>query len=66
MQQEIQAVFNEEFVPTASQSPIGTVGVIDGSGFVKHGTESVRRAAAMVRTTSARRRTARWACFSSA
>jgi SRSO17 transposase len=41
VQQEIQAVFNEEFVPTAAQSPIGTVGVIDGSGFVKHGTESV-------------------------
>lgn len=41
VQQEIQAVFNEEFVPTASQSPIGTVGVIDGSGFVKRGTESV-------------------------
>ena len=41
VQQEIQAVFNEEFVPTAAQSPIGTVGVIDGSGFVKHGPESV-------------------------
>jgi SRSO17 transposase len=41
VQQEIQAVFNEEFVPTASQSPTGTVGVIDGSGFVKRGTESV-------------------------
>jgi SRSO17 transposase len=40
VQQEIQAVFNEEFVPTASQSPTGTVGVIDGSGFVKHGTHS--------------------------
>lgn len=41
VQQEIQAVFNEEFVPTAAPSPIGTVGVIDGSGFVKHGPESV-------------------------
>jgi len=41
VQQEIQAVFNEEFVPTASQSPIGTVGVIDGSAFVKHGPQSV-------------------------
>jgi SRSO17 transposase len=41
VQQEIQAVFNEEFVPTASRSPIGTVGVIDGSGFVKHGRQSV-------------------------
>jgi len=41
VQQQIQAVFNEEFVATASQSPIGTVGVIDGSSFVKRGTESV-------------------------
>ena len=41
VQQEIQAVFNEEFVPTASGWPIGTVGVIDGSGFVKHGPHSV-------------------------
>jgi len=41
VQQELQAVFNEEFVPTASGSPIGTVGVIDGSGFVKRGTQSV-------------------------
>jgi SRSO17 transposase len=41
VQQEIQAVFNEKFVPTASGWPIGTVGVIDGSGFVKHGPHSV-------------------------
>jgi SRSO17 transposase len=41
VQQEIQAVFNEEFVPTASEWPIGTVGVIDGSGFVKRGPYSV-------------------------
>jgi SRSO17 transposase len=41
VQQEIQAVFNEEFAPTGREWPIGTVGVIDGSGFVKHGTESV-------------------------
>jgi SRSO17 transposase len=41
VQQEIQAVFNEEFVPTAREWPIGTVGVIDGSGFVKRGTQSV-------------------------
>jgi SRSO17 transposase len=41
VQQEIQAVFNEEFVPMADQWPIGTVGVIDGSGFVKRGGESV-------------------------
>ena len=41
VQRELQAVFNEEFVPTATQWPIGTVGVLDGSGFVKHGQESV-------------------------
>jgi len=41
VQQEIQAVFNEEFAPTGREWPIGTVGVIDGSGFVKRGTESV-------------------------
>jgi SRSO17 transposase len=40
VQREIQAVFNEEFVP-AADSPVGTVGVIDGSGFVKRGKESV-------------------------
>jgi len=39
--QEIQAVFAEELMPTATQSSIGTVGVIDESGFVKAGTESV-------------------------
>ena len=36
---EIQAVFAEELVPSASQWSIGTVGVIDESGFVKAGTE---------------------------
>jgi SRSO17 transposase len=41
VQQEIQAVFNEEFVPTASGWAIGTVGVFDGSGFVKRGPHSV-------------------------
>ncbi|OFX13823.1 MAG: hypothetical protein A2Z18_02370 [Armatimonadetes bacterium RBG_16_58_9] len=41
VQQEIEAVFNEEFVPTASEWVIGTVGVIDGSSFVKRGGESV-------------------------
>jgi SRSO17 transposase len=40
VQREIQAVFNEEFVPTAREWVIGTVGVIDGSAFVKHGSES--------------------------
>jgi SRSO17 transposase len=38
---EIQAVFAEELMPTAKQWSIGTVGVIDESGFVKRGTESV-------------------------
>lgn len=37
---EIQAVFAEELVPTAWQWSIGTVGVIDESGFVKAGRES--------------------------
>jgi SRSO17 transposase len=41
VQRKIQAVFNEEFVRTAAGSPLGTVGVIDGSSFVKRGTESV-------------------------
>jgi SRSO17 transposase len=38
---EIQAVFAEEFVPSTSQWSIGTVGVVDESGFVKAGTQSV-------------------------
>ncbi len=38
---EIQAVFAEEFVPSAGKWSIGTVGVIDESGYVKAGTESV-------------------------
>jgi SRSO17 transposase len=38
---EIQAVFAEEFVPSTRQWSIGTVGVIDESGFVKAGSESV-------------------------
>jgi SRSO17 transposase len=41
VQREIQAVFNEEFVPAAGAWPMGTVGVIDGSSFVKRGGESV-------------------------
>jgi SRSO17 transposase len=41
VQQEIQAVFNEEFVPSAREWAVGTVGVIDGSGFVKRGRENV-------------------------
>lgn len=39
--QEIQAVFAEELVPTTTEWPLGTVGVIDESGFEKAGTESV-------------------------
>jgi SRSO17 transposase len=39
--QEIQAVFAEELVPTTKQWSLGTVGIIDESGFVKAGTESV-------------------------
>ena len=38
---EIQAVFAEELVPTTAQWSLGTVGVIDESGFEKAGTESV-------------------------
>jgi SRSO17 transposase len=38
---EIQAVFAEELVPSAKDSPIGTVGAIDESAFVKSGSESV-------------------------
>jgi SRSO17 transposase len=39
--QEIQAVFAEELMPSAAQNSIGTVGVIDESGFVKAGSQSV-------------------------
>ncbi len=38
---EIQAVFAEELMPTSTEGDVGTVGVIDESGFVKAGTESV-------------------------
>jgi len=38
---QIQAVFAEELVPSARACSIGTVGVIDESGFVKSGRESV-------------------------
>ena len=41
VQREIQAVFAERLVPSTSQWGLGTVGVIDESGFVKRGTESV-------------------------
>src|SRR6266446_698482 len=38
---EIQAVFAEELVPSTAAWSIGTVGVIDESGFVKQGKHSV-------------------------
>jgi len=41
VEREIQAVFAEKLMPSASVWPIGTVGVIDESGFVKQGTHSV-------------------------
>lgn len=41
VQREIQAVFAEKLVPSAAEWPIGTVAVIDESGFVKKGTHSV-------------------------
>jgi SRSO17 transposase len=41
IQREIQAVFAEQLVPSTAQWSLGTVGVIDGSGFAKKGTESV-------------------------
>ena len=41
VQREIQAVFAEQLRPAATTWSIGTVGVLDSSGFVKKGTESV-------------------------
>lgn len=38
---EVQAVVAEELLPAAMECPIGTVGVIDESGFIKAGRESV-------------------------
>ena len=40
VQAEVQSVFADELVPTAVDSPIGTVGVIDESGFAKKGSHS--------------------------
>jgi SRSO17 transposase len=40
VQAEVQAVFADELVPTAVGSAIGTVGVIDESGFAKKGNHS--------------------------
>jgi SRSO17 transposase len=41
LDREIQAVFVERLVPSTANWPIGTVAVIDESGFVKKGSESV-------------------------
>jgi SRSO17 transposase len=41
IQREIQSVFVEELVPSCAAGPLGPVGIIDGSTFVKKGTESV-------------------------
>src|SRR5215831_5816432 len=41
VQRQIQAVFAEAMVPSTAAWSIGTVGVIDESGFVKKGTKSV-------------------------
>jgi len=41
VQRAVQAVFAEELVPSTADWPVGTVGVIDESGFVKKGTHSV-------------------------
>ena len=40
VQAEIQGVFVDELVPTAADSPIGVVGVIDESAFAKKGAHS--------------------------
>jgi SRSO17 transposase len=40
VQAEVQAVFADELVPTAIESSIGVVGVVDESGFTKKGTHS--------------------------
>ncbi len=41
VQREVQAVFAERLMPSTANWPIGTVGVLDESGFVKKGNESV-------------------------
>jgi SRSO17 transposase len=40
VQAELQATFDDELVPSAADSPVGTVGVIDESAFAKKGTHS--------------------------
>jgi len=41
IQREIQAIFVDELVPSTAHWSIGTVGVLDSSGFTKQGTHSV-------------------------
>jgi len=41
IQREIQAIFAEQLASSATDWPIGTVGIIDESAFLKKGTESV-------------------------
>ena len=40
IQAEVQAVFADELVPTAGDSPVGVVGIVDESGFAKKGDHS--------------------------
>lgn len=40
VQDEVQSLFADELVPSARRSPIGTVGVLDESGFTKKGAGS--------------------------
>src|SRR4051794_9705686 len=40
VQAELQAVFDDELVPSASGSPVGVVGVVDESAFAKQGVHS--------------------------
>jgi SRSO17 transposase len=40
VQAEVQAVFDDDLVPSAKQSPVGVVGVLDESAFAKKGTHS--------------------------
>src|SRR6478609_8724853 len=40
IQAEVQAVFADELVPTAADSPVGVVGIVDESGFSKKGEHS--------------------------
>jgi SRSO17 transposase len=40
VQDELQSLFVDELVPSAAGSPVGTVGVVDESGFTKKGAHS--------------------------